>query len=180
MHSTENIELLFRNLGEDWANITPEKLAQRIELLHGIRIEFEEMALPRGYFGACVVVMDNDGFSTGYVLYAKNLPLTQQAHVKTHEIAHLALQHTTISATEEQLQQIQREPSLLFRSNWAIACRASTPAKERTAREVQEDEAELFTRLIYEKRTLMRQSKYLQRGSSLKEMDDALRRMGVA
>lgn len=180
MRSSDNIELLFKNLGDDWQNISPEEFATRVEQLHGIQIEFVEMPLPTGYFGACMVVVEEAEVPIAFVFYAPNMPAAQQAHVKTHEVAHIALRHNTIVATIDQLEQIQREPSLLFNSQWAIACRATTPRRNQSQREAEEEEAELLTRLVYEKHFAARQKEHLKHGSSQADADEALRRMGIA
>ena len=180
MRSTENIELLFRNLGADWASITPEEFAAQVEELHGIHIEFVEMPLPRGYFGACMVVVEEEESPTGFVFYAPKLQPTQREHVKMHEVAHIALQHNIVIASYEQLEKIQRNPKLLTESNLTIACRATNSSGKRSKRQTQEDEAELLTRLIFEQRFLTRQKNHLARASSLEYTDEALRRMGIA
>ncbi len=180
MRSTENIELLFQNLPHDWASITPEELAAQVEELHGIHIEFVEMPLPRGYFGACMVVIEEEESPTGFVFYAPKLQPTQREHVKMHEVAHIALQHNTVIASYAQLEKIQRNPALLTESNLTIACRATNSLSKRTKRHTQEDEAELLTRLIFEQRFLTRQKNHFARASSLEYTDEALRRMGIA
>lgn len=180
MRTSENIELLFQNLRDDWANSTPEELAAQVEQLHGIHIEFVELPLPRGYFGACMVVVAEDEMPTGFVFYAPKLQPTQREHVKMHEVAHIALHHNTVIASYEQLAQIQRNPALLTASNLTIACRATNSLQSRSKQQTQEDEAELLTRLIFEQRFLTRQKNHLARASSLEYTDEALRRMGIA
>lgn len=180
MKPSENIDLILKNLGEGWATMSPDDLARRVEQLHGIAIEFVEMPLPSGYFGACMIVVEEEELPTGFVFYAPDLTPTHRAHVKTHEIAHIALQHNTVVATYQDLERIQKDPSVLFKSNMTIACRNTTLRKNPTVRDLQEQEAELLTRIIYEKSFAERQKHHLQRGSSLEDMDGALRRMGIA
>lgn len=180
MRSSENIELLFRNLPHDWANITSEEFAAQVETLHGIRIEFVEMPLPRGYFGACMVVVESEEMPIGFVFYAPNLQPAQREHVKTHEVAHLALRHNTVIASYNELERISKNPGLLVKSDITIACRATTHPDALNERQRQENEAELLTRLIYERRFKSRQAEHLERASSLADTDEALRRMGIA
>ena len=180
MRSTENIELLLKNLGEDWTNISPEELAQRVEALHGMQIEFFEMPMPKNYFGACMVVVEEEISATGFVFYAPNLNATLKSHVKTHEVAHLALGHNTVVLSFEELEKIQHHPELLLSSDKTIACRAMTASPNLSRKYLQEQEAENLTRTIYDKHFAARQRQHLEHASSYDDMDEALHRMGIA
>lgn len=179
MYVSPKLKSILDRLAPEAADFTPEVFARWIEEFDDCRVHFIPMDLPPGVFGACLVVTGEQVKWDKYVLYDSKLPATHQAHVKTHELAHLALGHKTVSLSPEQMEAIMLHPELVVDHLSVISCRSSAPSFLSSERNRAEQEAELLTRLIYHQAFAARQKRQLRPISSQADLDEALRRMGI-
>ncbi|MBI5029066.1 MAG: hypothetical protein HZB51_00965 [Chloroflexi bacterium] len=158
-----------------------EAWARLLEKFEHRSIQFVGVDLPAGYFGACIIVEEESvGVSgvlypiTEYVVYSNCLPPSHREHVKAHELAHIALGHSTLvlSPTEFVNWNPSSEPHSAF--CWRASC-ASDPS-----RKLQNDqEAELLTRRVFQRVFAWQQKVGFRQRSSLQKLESALWRSQI-
>lgn len=167
----------------DVENFSAERWARHLESIDAKRFVFLPLPLPRGYFGARLIVVNNqleqeDAATTEYICYADWLPAVQAEHVKAHELAHSALNHPTLILSESELEGFRAnasDPRL-----WRLACcRASNPLQLADEQLAQDQEAERLARLIYQRKFGAREKKRWGRNSSQDDMDGFFHRLGI-
>jgi len=161
---------------ETWASLL-EKFEERA-------IQFVGLDLPPGYFGACIIVTEaSEGVGrvwyplTEYIVYSNDLAPIHREHVKAHELAHIALGHPTLILSPEEF--VNCSPELIHcRSLSHLCCRAADPHDQ--ASFVRDDEdAEMLTRLVYQRVLVARQHRGLRQQSSQEEFERGIQRLGI-
>lgn len=180
-----DLDLVVRRLLPDPASFSNELWARYLEQFDGRAILFAGVRLPPAYFGSRVIVTEETEGTDGsvypaaeYVLYEERLPPVHQEHIKTHELAHIALGHTTLVVSPEELESLLLDQQFVNRFP-ALCCRASGPNRSTESYLVRDDEAERLTRLIYQRVLLARQQQSVRRHSSQHDLDRELRRLGL-
>ncbi|MDL1894642.1 hypothetical protein FBQ82_00065 [Anaerolineae bacterium CFX7] len=134
----------------DGQNFSIENWARRLESFLFKKIQFVEMPLPKGFFGARIILLPTaDAAETRpveIVITARGLIPLMQDHVRAHELAHITLGHQTVMLTPQQLLDLKGDISAICNCPGAT-CRAVEP--ERLSECVQERDimAETMARL---------------------------------
>lgn len=134
----------------DGASFSIENWAQQLESFLFKKIQFVELPLPKGFFGARIILLPTaDAAETRpveIVITSKGLMPLMQDHVRAHELAHIALGHETIRLTPQQLLDLKGDISAVCHCPGAT-CRAVEP--ERLSKAVLERDimAETLARL---------------------------------
>jgi len=174
---------VIRRLLPDPASFSNETWARRLEEFEGRAIFFVGICLPPSYFGGRVIVAEETASADGtlypaaeYILYERRLPAVHQEHIKTHELAHIALGHPTLVVSPTELESLLQDQQLATRFP-SLCCRASNRAPESYL--VRDGDAERLTRLIYQRVLLARQQQRVRHHSSHQDLDRELRRLGL-
>lgn len=180
-----DFELVIPRLVPDVEHFSAEAFARRLEKFEGRAIYFVALPLPRGHFGARIIVIGETENHEGviypageYVIYADWLPPVHREHVKTHELAHIALGHPTLTLTSDELELVAENPERLARL-YTICCRALTPDGADETQVLRDQEAEDLTRIIYQRVLDARHRRSLTRYSSQEDYEHAFRRLGL-
>ena len=180
-----DLDLVLRRLLPDPASFSNELWARHLEQFEGRAILFTGVCLPPAYFGSRVIVTEETEGTDGsvypaaeYVLYEQRLPPVHQEHIKTHELAHIALGHTTLTVSPEELETLLLNQQMATRFP-TLCCRASSPIHSTEDYLLRDGEAERLTRLIYQRVLLARQQQSVRRHSSHQDLDRELRRLGL-
>ena len=180
MDAITDLDLALRLLPSDLADFGPAQFAARLEQMEGRVIRFAPLAMPPGYFGLRLIVSEEEQPAEEYVFYASHLPAAHQEHIKTHELAHVALGHPTLIMTPNEVDEIRQDPVRMTSLLIEISCRANDPHQFDRARLARDQDAERLTRMIYQRRLIARQLKNWCSNSSQADLDGLLRRMGIA
>ena len=180
MKHSQKIERILNLLPDDWQSFTPARFAAWVEEFDSIRVQFETLPLPSGFFGCSFFIVEPDEIPEGIIVVAQDLTPPHRAHVQLHELAHLALGHRTWSGTEAELMAEWSNPAGMQRLLNRFTCRAPVHSIEEERRRIEEQEAELLTRLIAQRVFHTQQGSMLQRGSSQAELEEAMQQMGIA
>jgi len=180
-----NLDWVLRSLLPDPEAFSNASWARQLEEFEGRAILFAGIRLPTGYFGARVIIPEETEAADGtlypaaeYILYEERLPPVHQEHIKTHELAHMALGHSTLVASSDELTKILTDQELTRRFP-SLCCRASSPSRSPASYLVVDGEAERLTRIIYQRVLLARQQQRVRRHSSHQDLDRELRRLGL-
>ena len=180
-----DLELVLHRLLPDPVSFSNDLWARHLEQFEGRAILFTGVRLPPGYFGSRIIVaeetegMDGNVYPAAeYVLYEQRLPSVHQEHIKTHELAHIALGDTTLVVSPEELEHLLSDQQMAARFP-TLCCRASGPSRSTEDYLVRDGEAERLTRLIYQRVLLSRQQQSVRRHSSHQDLDRELRRLGL-
>ncbi len=180
-----DLDWVLRKLLPGPESFSNEAWARRLEEFEGRAILFAGIRLPPGYFGARVIVTEGTEATDGtlypaaeYILYEERLPPVHQEHIKTHELAHMALGHPTLVASPEELAQILADQQLATRFP-NLCCRASSPNHSDESYLAVDGAAERLTRIIYQRALLAKQQQRVRRHSSHQDLDRELRRLGL-
>jgi hypothetical protein len=180
-----DIDLILRRLLPDPDSFSNETWARRLEEFEGRAILFAGIRLPPSYFGGRVIVTEETEGANGtlypaaeYILYEQRLPSVHREHIKTHELAHMALGHSTLVVSPTELEKLFTEEQIATRFP-NLCCRASSPSRSAESYLVRDGEAERLTRLIYQRVLLTRQQQRVRRHSSHQDLDRELRRLGL-
>lgn len=116
----------------DARDFSIENWAQRLESFLFKKIQFIDLPLPKGFFGARLVLLPAQGALESrpveIVITSTGLMPIMVEHVRAHELAHIALGHQTIMLTPEQLLDLKGDISGVCRSPGAT-CRAVDPER---------------------------------------------------
>ncbi len=123
---------------------------QRLESFLYKKIQFVELPLPAGFFGARAVLIPSsrahDSRPIEIVITAAGLLPIMAEHVRAHELAHITLGHQTVILTAQQLMDLQGDISTLCR--WPGAtCRAVDPERDAVPHLERDVMAETLARL---------------------------------
>ena len=180
-----DLDLVLRRLLPDPDSFSNETWSRRLEKFEGRAIFFAGICLPPSYFGGRVIVTEETEGADGtlypaaeYILYERRLPPVHQEHIKTHELAHTALGHSTLVVSPEELEQLLTDQQIATPFT-RLCCRASGPSQSAESYVIRDGEAERLTRLIYQRVLLARQQQRVRRHSSQQDLDRELRRLGL-
>jgi len=180
-----DLDLVLRRLLPDPDSFSNESWARRLEEFEGRAILFVGVSLPPSYFGSRVIVAEETEGTDGtlypaaeYILYEQRLPPVHREHIKTHELAHMALGHPTLVVSAEELETLFTDQQIAHRFP-ILCCRASSPSRFPAAYGVRDGEAERLTRIIYQRVLLARQQQRVSRHSSQQDLDRELQRLGL-
>ncbi len=180
MSGSKRIQAVLKHFPSDQVDVSPQTFAQWIGEFHSQEIRFVATPLPVGLFGCCFVfTASEEEFPTAMVVYNSKLSPVHQVHVQMHELAHLALGHPTWTGTSEDMEGLLHEPTRLIQLVREFSCRVTTRQLVDGTRSPQDQEAELLTRLIFQRGSIARRERQLKRMSSQADLDEALRRMGI-
>lgn len=128
---------------------------QRLESFLYKKVQFVEVPLPKGFFGARIILLPGSDVSDPRPIEiiftsTKLMPLMQE-HVRAHELAHITLGHQTLTLTPQQLLDLKGDLSMVCHCPGAT-CRAVDP--ERTSASILERDimAETLARLAEQRR----------------------------
>ncbi len=127
----------------------------------------------------CLNVERKNGLAEAYVCYGTSLPPAHQEHIKTHELAHIALGHPMPVLKPKRLHAIMRDPTKAIGLAQEICCRANDPRRATNEQLMRDQEAERLTRLIYQHMLVDRHKRRLERNSSQDDLDNFLHRLGI-
>ncbi len=180
MSGSKRIQAVLKHFPSDQVDVSPQSFAEWIEEFHSQKIRFVPTPLPAGLFGCCFVfTAPDDDFPTAMVVYNSNLSPVHQVHVQMHVLAHLALAHPTWTGTDADMEVLFQDPTRLIQLVREFSCRVTTKQLIDGSRTPQDQEAELLTRLIFQRGSVARRERQLKHISSQADLDEALRRMGI-
>lgn len=139
----------------DGQDFSIETWARRLESFLYKKIQFVDLPLPKGFFGARIVLLPSRGASeprpVEIVITSTGLMPLMHDHVRAHELAHIALGHQTVVLTPQQLLDLKGDISAVCHCPGAT-CRAVDP--ERLSAPVLERDimAETLARLAEQRR----------------------------
>ncbi len=172
-------DLALKLLPSDLSDFDSTQFAALLERAEGRVIHFIARPLSVGLFGMRIIVQKKNRAPEEYVFYDSNLPPAHQEHIRTHELAHIALGHPTRVMTPKQMANLLRKTTRAPENLKEISCRADDPHELDAEQLAQDQDAERLTRLIYQRKLLARQRKHWGKNSSQQDLDDFLHRLGI-
>ena len=116
----------------DGQDFSIENWAQRLESFLYKKIKFVDLPLPKGFFGARLVLLPApdalDSRPVEIVITSTGLMPLMHDHVRAHELAHITLGHQTLVLTPEQLLDLKGDISAVCHCPGAT-CRAVDPER---------------------------------------------------
>ncbi|OQY99613.1 MAG: hypothetical protein B6D41_00890 [Chloroflexi bacterium UTCFX4] len=104
-----------------------ENWTQRLESFLFKKIQFVEMPLPKGFFGARIILLPTadarEPRPVEIVITSRGLIPLMQDHVRAHELAHITLGHQTVMLTPQELLDLKGDISAI-RNCPGATCRA--------------------------------------------------------
>ncbi len=166
-------------LPSDLSDFDSTQFAALLERAEGRVIRLIPRQLPAGLFGMRFIVQQKNQPPEEYVFYDVNLPPAHQEHIRTHELAHIALGHPTRVMTPKQMAALLRNSARFSENLKEISCRADDPQELDAAQLDRDQDAEKLTRVIYQRRLSARQKKHWSRNSSQDDLDDLFHHLGI-
>lgn len=139
----------------DGQDFSIENWAQRLETFLYKKIKFVDLPLPKGFFGARLVLLPSpdaiDSRPVEIVITSTGLMPLMHDHVRAHELAHIALGHQTLVLTPEQLLDLKGDISAVCHCPGAT-CRAVDPERVSALLLERDIMAETLARLAEQRR----------------------------
>lgn len=129
-HALTRIQEALETLVPDGEGFTIENWARVLESFLHKKIQFVELPLPKGFFGARIILLPTEGAvetrPVEIVITSRGLIPLMQEHVRAHELAHITLGHQTVMLTPQQLLDLKGDISAVCQCPGAT-CRAVEP-----------------------------------------------------